>query len=511
MIDRSPELEELERGLAAVQRWVHRGSLLSALARGVTQAAGVAVACGAVACAVILIVRFNGFAAAGVVTATLRLATAGIVAACLARPIVIAARKKPTLANAAERLDLGRADHNRVANAYYLASEGPDSPFARAAIADGLATLRQASPDVAIADNPQWRLTRPLIQFAIAAGLFLLPAFISPLPAHENSSRSSVATIAGASSRQKPTNRDEATRPPTTTFSAPNRESSAGRAASAAGGAASQSRSAAVLSPSAASGASAAAGTSSTKAESADPSQGMPAASGEPSKPDAQAAAKTTASESGSGGDTRGAAAGSSAENGGRGSAGTALSAGAEQKPEAPRGMTGPNGAAGEQAALADSNQQQNSYNAASSPLRQDRGGSVSRELGQSGNSGESGNGRGGPSEVKKARGAGAVFLSVPLPDFLAGKLSPGTSRTTRQQIPSQSMMIPSPLPVPVTPSAGGTEAIIDRFDVPLDRAADVARYLSALHRSDEAAAPETSAAPAAAPSVPTVQGALSP
>lgn len=68
-------------------------------------------------------------------------------------------------------------------------------------------------------------------------------------------------------------------------------------------------------------------------------------------------------------------------------------------------------------------------------PSLKDRRGATSRDLSISGVGDEPGDGRGGPSQQKKARGTAALILGVPLPDFVRGQLNPGTTKVTHERV----------------------------------------------------------------------------
>ncbi len=68
-------------------------------------------------------------------------------------------------------------------------------------------------------------------------------------------------------------------------------------------------------------------------------------------------------------------------------------------------------------------------------PATKDRRGATSRDLSISG-PGEGGEGRGGPTPQKKARGVGSLILGLPIPDFVRGLLNPGTTKVTYERVP---------------------------------------------------------------------------
>jgi hypothetical protein len=127
-------------------------------------------------------------------------------------------------------------------------------------------------------------------------------------------------------------------------------------------------------------------------------------------------------------------------------------------------------------------------------PLLKDRNESPSRDLGISGDEGPPGTGRGGPTPPKKSRGTASLVLGVPIPDFVRGRIGPGTTKITQERV--------APVPMPGDPAGpvdvpyrDTPERSIPREEWPASFAAIVREYLMALHsadteRVDQAAAP---------------------
>jgi hypothetical protein len=118
-------------------------------------------------------------------------------------------------------------------------------------------------------------------------------------------------------------------------------------------------------------------------------------------------------------------------------------------------------------------------------PSLKDRNEAPSRELGISGEEGRPGTGRGGPTPPKKSRGTASLVLGVPLPDFVKGRLGPGTTKVTHERVE------PSPMPGEVTVGVAAAarsqaEDVQGGGDVPYDVAEVVREYLIALHARDE-------------------------
>lgn len=120
-------------------------------------------------------------------------------------------------------------------------------------------------------------------------------------------------------------------------------------------------------------------------------------------------------------------------------------------------------------------------------PTLKDRNEAPSRELGISGDQGPPGTGRGGPTPPKKSRGTASLVLGVPVPDFVKGRLGPGTTKVTHERV--------RPAPVDGRPAIGapasprsGPEAPAHRRDVPAPVARLVRDYLITLHSADAVA-----------------------
>ncbi len=108
------------------------------------------------------------------------LTIAAIVAVVIfCRALVLGIWGKPIhLTHAAERLDLSQSTHNRIATAMALLRSGDDSPFAKAAIADGfeyLGKLQREAPQVDDSTT-SWRRKSVYLGISLAlltAGLFI--------------------------------------------------------------------------------------------------------------------------------------------------------------------------------------------------------------------------------------------------------------------------------------------------------------------------------------------------
>ncbi|MCP4593481.1 MAG: hypothetical protein GY842_22315 [bacterium] len=128
-------------------------------------------------------------------------------------------------------------------------------------------------------------------------------------------------------------------------------------------------------------------------------------------------------------------------------------------------------------------------------PSLKDRNESPSRELGISGEDGPPGTGRGGPTPPKKSRGTASLVLGIPIPDFVKGRVGPGTTKVTHERVE------PPPMPGHATavikvPPRILPETPTRRFEIPAAFAAIARDYLVALHsatsHSDRDAAAES-------------------
>ena len=117
-------------------------------------------------------------------------------------------------------------------------------------------------------------------------------------------------------------------------------------------------------------------------------------------------------------------------------------------------------------------------------PSLKDRNEAPSRELGISGESGPPGAGRGGPTPPKKSRGTASLVLGVPIPDFVRGRVGPGTTQIVHERVEPSPMAGDPTRSTEVTPRSL-PESPSRRFNVPAAFAAVVREYLVALHSSD--------------------------
>jgi len=113
-------------------------------------------------------------------------------------------------------------------------------------------------------------------------------------------------------------------------------------------------------------------------------------------------------------------------------------------------------------------------------PSLRDRRAATSRDLSISG-PGEGGEGRGGPTPPKKARGTAALVLGVPVPDFVRGLLNPGTTKVTHERV--EPVTSPGNTHEPAAAATRrGPEPDVRSAGVPPALREAVRRYFKALH-----------------------------
>ena len=145
-------------------------------------------------------------------------------------PMVRAFRLAPSRLEAAERLDLGAGDHNRVAIGLALAQHSDPSPFARAAVDAGLASLRRIRDEAPQVDRSQPPWQRLMVAGAMTFGLTLVADLCNPVsrsPAHD--SHSALADTSLASARHPTGDRAPTPLTPTTSPAPKPRNMTTGR------------------------------------------------------------------------------------------------------------------------------------------------------------------------------------------------------------------------------------------------------------------------------------------
>mgnify|MGYP005836385327 CR=1 FL=1 len=401
----------------------------------------------------------------------------------------IAYRRRPSLREAAERLDLGVRSHNRVAIALALDECASPTPFASAAIADGMAHLRKISHEPPRVENAPWNWRRTLSRMALVAALTLLSGVVSSGVGRRSHPAPAVAVVeppvlerrGSTPSQDKPPRVAEGTSPqsrPAATVARPGSQSrpaippGAGvRAARAAGRAGGRTNSDAVPSVQMASatGESSEAASSAADREKREAKGTPPARPKEPKTP-AVAPKPEQAEESSS--------IGQGSSGGGAMSTVRHNWSQREQASELNRDED-------DSDEPTEDERESSVQRGGIQPSLKDRNESPSRELGISGEEGPPGAGRGGPTPPKKSRGTASLVLGVPVPDFVKGRLGPGLTKITHDRVEPTPMPGEPGRPVDVV-RRSLPEAPCVRYDVPSSLADVVRDYLVARHSADQ-------------------------
>lgn len=502
-----PELAEgrtFEEMLAAARRRVHRAAVWSRVPVACERALWTVV-CVAGLLALIAAVSLLGgreapFGWTGY-AGLLILAFAAVAAAT----VLPAFLHPPSLMEAAQRLDLGAGEHNRVAIGLDLARQKQSCPFARAAIDDGLTWLGRIRDGAPLVERsrPRWRTL---------VGLGVVFIALTCIAGLCNESGRGNGAAAGTTLAQAgpPIDRFPAALPEVTDrlpveTPAPNPNKSPGafnpsKEANAASDAADNSR------------AERAAGHARIGAGGTMESKGRSAgAGGEPSGDSASSSSRKDQAnrrKAPNRNDSREApqeGAPTSAQSSSSTSAGSAGggSPSPVQNDWGEHAQTAEDDSEDEDRdEPVEDERESSTQRGGIQPMLKDRQEAPSRELGISGSQGPPGTGRGGPTPPKKSRGTASLVLGVPVPDFVKGRLGPGTTKTTRRRVqPSTNPGEPTK-PVDVA-ERSMPEASCPQFDAPSEYAEIVRRYLVALHSADAAATEADSDATTSTPESP--------
>ncbi len=433
----------------------------------------------------------------------------GFVALSIVLPLGVAMgrgwRDVPTLRQAAERLDLAAGEHNRVAIGLALIERGANGPFGRAAIADGLDQLRRISAERPIDDLSAVRIRR-IGWMTVAVAILGAFAWLGHVPAGGGPGGSTLVANGprDAGETRKPGGDEQAKAAPRQESKATLRHPAAGTAS---GRAADQAeaptwppttRTDARAAGRTAGGLTAGAHGSHQSAQAGGESAASAASPGQreqdrprpaPPKPPKDAAVRGRRPEPG-------ASPGSSMSQGA--SRGGSMSQTWNSWSQHERSVEGDQDDADADEYVEDE-AEASRQRGGIQPSLKDRNESPTRELGISGEEGPPGSGRGGPTPPKKSRGTASLVLGVPIPDFVRGRIGPGTTKITQEQV------APTPMPGepggPVNvPPRDVSEGSIRRDEWPAAFAAIVRDYLVALHSMDAevaAVSAESDAAPA--------------
>lgn len=415
----------------------------------------------------------------------------GVAAAILVRALVQALRYTPSLRETAERLDLGAGEHNRVAIALSLLEDEARGGFADAAMRDGLDSLHRIENERPYVEPP----APPVRRFLLTVATFIALTGVALLidKAHAAGASHPGPDTPLATTSQPVQNRDTARppdvirppqppprapvraaegRPQRTAERAPDRRTNHERAreqeqasGQAGGGTSPEARPSDQSGATAGESAEAPTASSPPKPEAGRrPKNAKPRTPGESGtrRPDAATEASAI-SQGASGGGTL-----SPVQNAWSQHARTIEAGNDDEEADEPVEDE------------ADSNQQRGGVQ----PSLKDRNEAPTRELGISGEEGPPGTGRGGPTPPKKSRGTASLVLGVPVPDFVKGRLGPGTTKITHERVD------PTPMPGDAPAPAAAAERSLpetpcSRFDVPAAFAELVRAYMVSLHSAD--------------------------
>ncbi len=399
-----------------------------------------------------------------------------------------------------ERLDAAQDDHNRIATALALCRDEADSPFARAAVEQGEARLREISDRPPMLPTMHWRRRRNTTACVLMLSLCVLAVLIDRtrhagpqavnrpmVPDNHTSGAGSVVHEDEPTPSQEREGRPRTDRPPDA--------AAAGRGSLLAMGSARPETDGATHEGSptlAASGRDISRGgrLSGSVAEGDNREQTEPHGSNADRVPRPETSKPTS---SASKGETRKSSQGRIA-GGSPGSGRTAAIENTWQQREATgEGDADSDDGEAEAREETDGSQQRGGVQ----PAMPDRTQAPSRELGITGpKSKRVGTGRGGPSPVKKARGAASLLMGVPMPDFVRGRSSPGHSAVTQEKMAPMTFGGEAVRSHPAR-ARSTREAVVNRFEVPWSDAAAVQSYLTRWHELgtaplDDALIPQT-------------------
>ncbi len=406
----------------------------------------------------------------------------------------------PTALSTAERLDLSARSHNRVATALWLADTQADTPFSRAAIDDGLAHLRQICrerPEPVAMDAGSCRV----IGYQVVAAVVMLTVGAALPSFRERPGAHAVPVLAeappadafSARTGRDPESDEAPPRPAAEPEVQP--KADAGRS----------NRRAVEAEPSEAIDSDAARGRAgggvTARAETSAAStgtQGGSSKAGSRSESEAKrkrprpkrAASEARVSEDqGSPSDQ-----GASATGQGQSSGGSMLAVRNTWSQRAHMSESEPDEEDSDEEI--EEEREGNRQRGGVQPSLKDRNEAPGRELGISEGQGPPGSGRGGPTPPKKSRGVASLVLGVPIPDFVKGRLAPGTTKVTHERV-QPTAMPGGPLASVAPRGRSMPEDVVGRYEAPAGLARVVRNYLIALHSSDRRAsdAPDGSGA----------------
>lgn len=468
--------QELRRLLATATGKVRRAAIGHALWSNIDRAALVAACVGAIS---VIALRLGWEPPAGPPWQTYAISIAVVSALGLVFAAVKAAMRRPSLAEVAERLDLGAGAHNQIATALDLAKSPAPNAFALAAVEQGICAaerLARGEPQVPPA-QVQWQRAALFAALALVFGVVYcwplnrLQTNGAPVPGTAHMATPELALNAAEARAIVTPPRPElpivvAARVPSATDAELARAPASSKQTAAAGGR---------MSPASAAAATASdqpatfgAETSGTGGKSGNERSGRaqrrPPTTAPPDAPENQPPPASGSSASSSAGSAGGLCRSPVQQD----STQRDFASDDSQEPDADEPTPDESKSATQRGGI--------------QPLLKDRNASPARDLGISDAQGPpGGEGRGGPTPPKKSRGTASLVLGVPAPDFVRGRLGPGPTKVSRERVP------PVAAPGEATaaaPAAARTqaEAALPQPTIPAALATRVRDYLVALH-----------------------------
>lgn len=348
------------------------------------------------------------------------------------------------IVDAAEHLDLAQSNHNRIATAMALLKSGEESPFARAAIRDGWETLDQlksANPQIE-RTSESWQ--RAGLHLATAAALVLSGLFIIPKHGAERNTADAQSTtltdgnlspvgpdVAGKSPERTIVSPESAPREPVaarlkTTTEIKNGERPEASAGSHSKGTMASPASGESRSSQTASSSNGAANGNGAKSE---PGENESAKPPKPGKPKRQTASqpKPNPQDEKKGGSISA-----------RGSSGAGSTQTAQNEWSSNVKAKSDDNDDFQDEEEPDEEMDPDKQRLGAQPALKNRSSKVSRELSLvTGLSlaNKQTRGRGGPGGQKKSRGTATMIMGVPIPGFVRGRLLPGPTKSTQEEI----------------------------------------------------------------------------
>lgn len=382
-------------------------------------------------------------------------------------------RRRPTWIEVAQRLDAACDAHNRVATALSLLQQGTLTAFERAAVQQGVERLRQASDQSPVPPARQPLSRRTLVYCAGAVFLLGVAVTAITLPGKGQRPGATPATVDMDDLRshavaanllvqttphpQRPDSETTADAAGTESGEDNGRSAGPGEPRTAgAQGAGSTGQGGRIAQVSSAGG--------------SDKSRAPSASAGAPSKPTRSPKGESNSQSQGEQDDASiGAISGGGA---GRGRSLAVKNQGAQRESPAGAELESIDDDSEIEDELS-SNQQRGGVQ----PSLPDRTEAPSRELGITGpQSGRPGTGRGGPSPAKKSRGAAAMLMGVPIPDFVKGKAGPGPTAVSLEETAPSALGESASSAVPARPRSEDESPIQSR-EIPWSDAALVQEY----------------------------------